>query len=76
MILDNIKTTKKQQTPIEKIEFNARIQALYKHCAEGWSIVMSESKAGIGIGSQYYEQYKNSEHHQRIRQMYDKRRVS
>jgi hypothetical protein len=76
MMLDSIKASKKTATPISKIEFNARVDALYKYCAEGWSIVMSESKAGIGIGSQYYEQYKNSEHHARIRKMYDKKRVS
>lgn len=66
--------------PFRKIarsnNYDYKIHLLYKYCAEGWSIELSENKAGLYKKTNAYDTYKESEHFQRIRTMYAKKEKS
>lgn len=49
----------------KSVSYNAKIDSLYKYIAEGWSVTLSESKAGLTHDSMY----KRSEHFARVRRI-------
>lgn len=50
------------------VVFYAKLDKLYKHIAEGWSVSISESMAGLNQVS-CNEKYKKSEHYERVRKI-------
>jgi hypothetical protein len=55
------------------VRFDSKISDLYKYCAEGWSVTMSEAKAGLNLKTAEYDVYKDSEHYTRVRKVYGKK---
>jgi hypothetical protein len=58
------------------IPFEAKIADLYKFCAAGDSIALSENKAGLGRNTTDFDKYKESAHYELIRQQYKQRSPS
>lgn len=53
----------------QPLSYTTKIDSLYKYIAEGWSVTMSESKAGLASDANY----KRSEHFNRVRKIADGR---
>lgn len=59
---------------ISSMDFKHKVDNLYKFLSQGWSIAISESKAGLRPSMKDYSVYKSSEHYERVRTMYAKHR--
>lgn len=49
----------------QPVSYTAKIDSLYKYIAEGWSVTLSENKAGLT----HDVNYKRSEHFNRVRKI-------
>lgn len=67
-------SNQEQRRITASVDFNCKMDNLYKFLAQGWSMAMAEAKAGLRPSMKDYSLYKSSEHYNRVRAMYAKNR--